>query len=82
MTEARRRNLKVLSALKEKRHEAIVIRKLDDMHFLVVTVDGESVPFADLTGKHKTYRHAWQIRSWLHEEFGIEGADIPIVAMS
>lgn len=82
MTEARKRHLKVLAALKERRFEAIAIRKLDDMHFLVVTADGESVPFADHTGKHKTYRHAWQIRSWLHEEFGIEGADIPVVVMS
>jgi len=81
MTDVRKRQQKIFSALSSKKFDSLLIRKLDDMHFLVVTIDGEAMGYADLQGRHKTYRHAWQITSWLRDEYGIEGS-VPVEAMS
>ena len=39
---------------------------------LVVVANGESHVYSDAQGKTRQFRHAWQIKEWLHQKFGIE----------
>lgn len=73
MTDTHQTHDKVVAALRERRYERLVIKRFEARHYLIVVIAGHPHVFADHAGKQKEYRHAWQIRSWLQEQFDIPG---------
>ena len=82
MTDAHQLHEEMLSALRERRFERLTIKRFESSCYLIVVVNGHSHVFADHTGRMKEYRHAWQIRSWLSEAFGIPGDSIPVESIA
>ena len=39
---------------------------------LVVVANGKSHIYSDTQGKTREFRHAWQIKEWLHQKYDIE----------
>ena len=58
-------------ALRFRTYDSLEIRCSDDACYLVVTVLGAPTVLGDGSGEAKGFRHAWQIREWLHSRFEI-----------
>lgn len=58
-------------ALRFRTYDSLEIRCSDDACYLVVTVLGTPTVLGDGSGEAKGFRHAWQIREWLHSRFEI-----------
>lgn len=70
---------RMMTALREQTFERLGIRRLGSQCYLLVTRGGETHVFVDRHGRQKTYRHAWQVREWLENSFGIHPATVGIV---
>ncbi|MBS0631754.1 MAG: hypothetical protein JSS11_07545 [Verrucomicrobia bacterium] len=82
MTESHKAHDEIIAALRERRYESLVIKRFETRHYLIVVIKGRPRVFADHTGKHKEYRHTWQIRSWLQEQFDIPGETATLETIS
>jgi hypothetical protein len=78
MTEAHQLYKKMLSALRAKTFERLVIKRLENQYYLIIYIDGNSHVFSDHAGKKKAYQHVWQIRNWLNISFEIVPDSIPV----
>jgi len=67
-----------LDVLESKSYEGLRIVRYGRECCLVVTTGGEDHCFVTREGKRATYRHAWQIREWLQESFGIDADAVPV----
>ncbi len=62
-------NLK--EVIRSRTFDELIIKRVESDCYLIVMTCGKAKVYADRLGKHKIYRHAWQIRDWLSSTFGI-----------
>lgn len=67
-----------IEVLQAQSYEALLIKRHGSSCSLVIRLHGEDHCFVNRFGKRPVYRHAWQIRTWLHEEFGIAPDSVPV----
>lgn len=67
-----------LQALRSRSYEGLFIRRTESCCYLIIRLEGEDRTFVNQFGKSPEYRHAWQIRKWLREHFGIEPESVPV----
>jgi hypothetical protein len=65
-------------ALRSRSYEALSIKRRGSSCWLIIRLGGEDHCFVNRFGKSPDYRHAWQIRKWLHDHFGIEADSVPV----
>jgi hypothetical protein len=58
-------------ALRFRTYDSLEIRCAEDACYLVVNILGTPTVLGDGSGEAKGFRHAWQIREWLHSRFEI-----------
>jgi hypothetical protein len=67
-----------LDVLESRSFEALRIARLGRECCLIIRAEGEDHCFVNRDGKCANYRHAWQIRDWLQERFGISADAVPV----
>ncbi len=67
-----------IQALQARSYEALSIKRHGSSCWLIVRLQGEDHCFVNRFGESPRYHHAWQIRSWLHQEFGIAQDSVPV----
>jgi hypothetical protein len=67
-----------IQALQARSYEALSIKRHGSSCWLIIRLQGEDHCFVNRFGKSPDYRHAWQMRNWLHEEFGIAPDSVPV----
>jgi hypothetical protein len=68
----------LLKALESRTYDALTIKRYGDLCYLMVKVGGKDQTFVNKLGVAPRYRHAWQIRAWLHERFDIAADSVPV----
>jgi len=68
----------ILTALRENTFERLLIRRLRSQCYLIITIGDTAHVLCDSKGISKQYRHAWQIREWLKDSFGIQPELVPV----
>jgi hypothetical protein len=64
------------TALEKGVYSKLSIRRYNDYCNLLITIDNETHVYVNRQGKAAGYRHAWQIKKWLNEKFGIEENEV------
>jgi len=67
-----------VAALRARDYERRVIKRSRERCYLVVVRAGDGHVFVDHLGIQLIRRHAWQIREWLHRDFGIRHEDVAV----
>lgn len=67
-----------IDALRSRSYEALSIKRYGSSCWLIIRLNGKDHCFVNRFGKSPEYRHAWQIRKWLHDEFGIAPDSVPV----
>jgi hypothetical protein len=67
-----------IQALQSRSYEALSIKRHGRSCWLIIRLNGEDHCFVNRFGKSPEYQHAWQIRTWLLERFGIAPDSIPV----
>ena len=73
-----KRDTTVEDALRAKAFDKLEIKRINNECYLVVTIVGETRVLTDKKGKHKTFRHVWQLRNFLREKFDVVVESIPV----
>jgi len=68
----------VEDTLQSRSFDSLAIKRIGRECYLVITIAGVTHVVTDKTGRHMTFRHAWQIRDWLKQRFEIESETIPV----
>ena len=68
----------MIAALRENTFERLMIRRLRSQCYLIITIGDAAHVLCDSNGVSKQYRHAWQIREWLQDSFGILPELVPV----
>ena len=58
--------------LKTRDYDSLWVCRTNNLCSLIVVARGESHVYADAKGKTRKFRHAWQIKDWLRQKYGIE----------
>ena len=67
-----------IRALQARDYEALSIKRLGSSCWLIIRLHGEDHCFVNRLGRCARYRHVWQIRGWLQQEFGIAPESAPV----
>ncbi|MDH3349870.1 MAG: hypothetical protein OEM02_17415 [Desulfobulbaceae bacterium] len=65
-------------ALEKKTYSKLLIKRLEHRCYLLIYIENSSHIYTDIQGKRKEYRHAWQIKEWLQEKFGIDTTEVQV----
>jgi hypothetical protein len=58
--------------LKNKGYDALWVCRTGKVCSLIIVSNGISHVYSDSHGKTREFRHAWQIKQWLHQRYDIE----------
>ena len=58
--------------LKSRDYDSLWVSRTGKLCSLIIEVYGEGHVYSDSEGKTRQFRHAWQIKEWLHQKYGIE----------
>ncbi|HAW52256.1 MAG TPA: hypothetical protein DCX54_08015 [Flavobacteriales bacterium] len=64
--------------LEKKSYSKLLIKRFEHRCYLLIYNENSAHIYTDNNGKRKEYRHAWQIREWLQEKFGIDANEIQV----
>ncbi len=67
-----------MRALESRSYEALWINRYESRCWLIIRLNGKEHCFVNQFGKSPEYHHAWQIRQWLSEHFGIAADNVPV----
>lgn len=65
-----------LDVLENKSFEGLMIWRSESSCYLVIAADGEKHVHLNKQGEKKIFRHAWQIKEWLKDQYGIDESQI------
>lgn len=68
-----------IHALENKSYERLFVRRMGSTCWLIIGINGEDHAFVNKFGKTPDFRHAWQVRNWLLERFGIAPESVPLI---
>jgi hypothetical protein len=69
---------KQVEILRSGTYESLLVRRNGNRCYFVIGFDGELHAYLNQFGKCPNYHHAWQIRKWLKETFGIEPEKVEV----
>jgi hypothetical protein len=67
-----------MQALESRSYEALSIKRHGSSCWLIIRLNGEDHCFLNRFGKTPQFHHAWQIRDWLKERFGIAPESVAV----
>jgi hypothetical protein len=68
----------LMEALESRSYKRLQVNRMGRKCWLIVTLDDGTHVFVDRLGKRVEYSHAWQVREWLKNRFGIPESDVPV----
>ncbi len=78
MTEAHKIHTVMVSVLREKKFDRLVVKRFEGKCYLTIIIEGKTYVFADHAGLKKEYRHVWQITDWLESAFNIRAEKVSV----
>ncbi|MGJ8638248.1 MAG: hypothetical protein ACSHYA_02550 [Opitutaceae bacterium] len=60
-----------IGILENQDFDSLSINRVHGMCYLIVEYQGNKHVLTDEKGRRKEYRHAWQIKQWLAERYGL-----------
>lgn len=69
----------LIQALETRAYKALRVVRYGQTCYLLITLTDSERVFVDRFGKHVAYRHAWQVRDWLQDRFGILQTEVPFM---